>query len=51
MREESWTIDRCGESAKYAIRFYEDGGDGYCVKVVPASWWDRLSLAKFYFVG
>mmetsp|Transcript_53624 Transcript_53624/g.117641 ORF Transcript_53624/g.117641 Transcript_53624/m.117641 type:complete len:165 (+) Transcript_53624:50-544(+) len=47
MREERWTVDRCQERPQFDVRYYNEGGGGYSVTVVPVSWADRWHWIQF----
>eukprot|EP00913_Durusdinium_trenchii_P035634 g33346.t1 len=51
IRDELWTIDRCGEGANYEVRFYKEGGDGFSALVLPQSWRDKWRALRYYFSG
>ncbi|CAE8609590.1 unnamed protein product, partial [Polarella glacialis] len=48
MREELWTVDRCGQGASYFVRYYKEGGDGYSASVLPNSPRDMWNAFRFY---
>jgi len=47
MSEELWTVDRCGQTADFHVRFYKEGGDGFSVGVLPKKFQDMLRLLWF----
>uniref|UniRef100_A0A7S4Q5T9 Uncharacterized protein n=1 Tax=Alexandrium monilatum TaxID=311494 RepID=A0A7S4Q5T9_9DINO len=49
MREELWTVDRCGHSAEYNVRYYKEGGDGYSATVLPEGLRDRWRALQYYY--
>eukprot|EP00397_Hematodinium_sp_SG-2012_P067870 GEMP01107214.1.p1 GENE.GEMP01107214.1~~GEMP01107214.1.p1 ORF type:complete len:129 (+),score=14.04 GEMP01107214.1:167-553(+) len=48
MREEIWSVDRCGENHDYRVRYYREDGDGFSSIVAPVSIVDRLRQAYFF---
>ncbi|CAE7940611.1 unnamed protein product [Symbiodinium necroappetens] len=51
LREELWTVDRCGQGADYKVRYYKEGGDGFSASVLPTSPKDCWRALRFYFSG
>eukprot|EP00933_Yihiella_yeosuensis_P058552 TRINITY_DN59109_c0_g1_i1.p1 TRINITY_DN59109_c0_g1~~TRINITY_DN59109_c0_g1_i1.p1 ORF type:complete len:178 (-),score=40.73 TRINITY_DN59109_c0_g1_i1:149-682(-) len=49
MREELWSVDRCGQGAEYSVRYYKEGDDGFSSAVLPTSFKDRYNALRFYF--
>jgi len=47
MRQENWTIDRCGQDANYNVRFYKEGVDGFSAAVVPVGLRDMWRAYQF----
>merc|ERR1712039_1033130 len=43
LRDELWTVDRCGQSVEYNVRYYKEGGDGFSARVLPSGLKDALS--------
>eukprot|EP00440_Ansanella_granifera_P065245 gb/GFBE01070754.1/.p1 GENE.gb/GFBE01070754.1/~~gb/GFBE01070754.1/.p1 ORF type:complete len:181 (+),score=25.01 gb/GFBE01070754.1/:1-543(+) len=51
IREELWSVDRCGVGADYNVRYYKEGGDGFSSSVLPMSFMDRYRALRFYLSG
>lgn len=49
LREELWTVDRCGADAKYHVRYYREGGDGFSTVVTPTGLKDIWRALQFYY--
>jgi hypothetical protein len=47
MRQEVWTIDRCGVPVQYSVKVYKEGADGFSVKVKPKNFKDKWLQLKF----
>ncbi|CEL93796.1 unnamed protein product [Vitrella brassicaformis CCMP3155] len=46
--EEFWTVDRCGSDARYRVRYYKEGGDGFSSEVYPCHLRDMFSALRYY---
>eukprot|EP00931_Biecheleriopsis_adriatica_P008567 TRINITY_DN109722_c0_g1_i1.p1 TRINITY_DN109722_c0_g1~~TRINITY_DN109722_c0_g1_i1.p1 ORF type:complete len:213 (-),score=51.63 TRINITY_DN109722_c0_g1_i1:364-909(-) len=51
MREEVWTVDRCGVGADYEVRYFKEGGDGFSASVMPLGLGDQWQALRFYLSG
>ncbi len=49
LRQELWTIDRCGKPIEYQVTFRREGGDGFSTQVIPKAFSDKLRLLRFYY--
>ncbi|CAD7922306.1 unnamed protein product [Amoebophrya sp. A25] len=49
LREEFWTVDRCGQERDYRVRYYrEAGGDGFTTAVWPKKMRDKVALLYYH---
>lgn len=48
LREELWSIDRCGQNVDYHVRFYKEGGNGFSASVFPTALRDVWNSLKYY---
>mmetsp|Transcript_33641 Transcript_33641/g.78631 ORF Transcript_33641/g.78631 Transcript_33641/m.78631 type:complete len:178 (-) Transcript_33641:13-546(-) len=51
LRDELWTVDRCGQSADYSVRYYKEGSDGFSTIVLPQGLRDRWRWIKFHYIS
>lgn len=51
LREEIWTIDRCGTDVNYRVRFLKEGENGFNSEVWPTRPTEMLAMAKYYLFG
>mmetsp|Transcript_106362 Transcript_106362/g.184946 ORF Transcript_106362/g.184946 Transcript_106362/m.184946 type:complete len:185 (+) Transcript_106362:46-600(+) len=48
IRDELWSIDRCGHSADYSVRYYKEGADGFSSFVRPTGVRDTWNALRYY---
>ena len=49
IRDELWTVDRCGKTVEYRVSYLKEDADGFSTSVVPKSFADKIRLLRFYY--
>merc|ERR1712187_328018 len=49
LREELWSVNRCGQDADYYVRYYNEGNNGYSASVLPSGFQDMWRTLKYYY--
>ena len=47
-REEIWSVDRCGQTAEFSVKYFKEGGDGFSTYVWPRGLLDKWNALKYY---
>lgn len=51
LKEELWWVQRCHSVAKYTVRYYTEGENGYSCQVWPRSFLDWVQQIRYYYTA